>query len=257
MGNYRQSVASLTDAIRLAPRNPDGYFNRGTSYFQLGDFEAAIADFSMAIKFSPGDEEAYYWRGVSNEEAGRQEEAAADYRQFLAISQNLQAREEVEQRLLQWRAREQKGAGRQDVGPSDRQKTDPPPLEESDRNFDLHSLIAALGERALRSIWFGSGVECYGENVEELHALTDQNQPIEGRELLRITSGIRQTIAGDFQAFDPEADAPWIFIRAWDGSGFYVETSDPKIKEGLQAQFQDLQEVEGAQPPYESLFIPV
>lgn len=257
MGNYRQSVASLTEAIRLAPRNPDSYFNRGTSYFQLGDFESAIADFSMAIKLSPGDEDAYYWRGVSNEEAGRQEEAAADYRQFLVISQNAQAREEVEQRLRQWKMRERQGVHRQDVDPSDRQKTDSPTLNEPDQDVDLHSLIAALGERALRSIWFGSGAECYGENADELHAVTDQNEPIEGREILRITSGVRQTIAGDFQAFDPGADAPWIFIRAWDGSGFYVETSDPKIKERLQAQFEEMQQVEGAQPPYESLFIPV
>ena len=62
---------------------------------------------------------------------------------------------------------------------------------------------------------------------------------------------------GDFYALDPDAPSHWLFIRAWEGSGFYVETSDPKIKEGLQAQFQEMQEVEGAQPPYESLFLPV
>jgi hypothetical protein len=99
-------------------------------------------------------------------------------------------------------------------------------------------------------------VECYGEKAEELYAFTDQGRSIEGRDFLSIASGIRQTIEGDFQAFDPGANAPWIFIRAWDGSGFYVETDDPKIKERLKTHFQSLEEVEGASPPYVGLFIP-
>ena len=94
------------------------------------------------------------------------------------------------------------------------------------QDLDLYGLIVALGERALNSIWFGSGVDCYGEKAEELYAFTDHNRPIEGGDFLDITSGIRQTIAGDFHAFDPGATSHWIFIRAWDGSGFYIEIDD-------------------------------
>jgi tetratricopeptide (TPR) repeat protein len=101
-GNFRQSIDSLTDAIRLAPGNPHGYFNRGTSYFQLGEFERAIADFSKAIQYSSRDEDAYYWRGIANEEAGHRQEAIADYQQFLVISQNTEAKAEIEQKLSQW-----------------------------------------------------------------------------------------------------------------------------------------------------------
>ena len=249
MGNLRQSVASLTEGIRLAPENPDGYFNRGTSYFQLGDLERAIEDFSNVIRLSPRDEGAYYWRGISNEEAGRQGEAIADYRQFLALSQDENARAEIEQKLSQW------NEGDRSVVPDDRQKTNQAPSGKPDQELDLYSLIVALGERALNSIWFVSGVTCYGEKAEELYTFTDQNRPIKGGDFLRIASGIHQTIQGDFHAFDPGSTSHWIFIRAWDGSGFYIETDDPQVEKQLKAHFQAVEDVEGVYPPYEGLFL--
>lgn len=255
MRNFRQSIASFTESIRLAPRNPNGYFNRGMSYFQLGDVESAIDDFSNAIQLAPGDEAAYYWRGLSNEEAGRQREATADYRQFLALSDDASAREQVEQKLSQWMAGKTGSAGSHGATPDDIQITNQASSKKPDQDRDLHGLLITLGERALNSTWFGSGVECHGEKVEELYAFTDQNEPIEGRYLLHLTSGIRQTIEGDFQAFDPGATSHWIFIRAWGGSGFYIETNDPEIKEHLKAYSQAVEEVEGASPPYESLFV--
>jgi len=255
MGNFRQSIASFTEAIRLAPQNPDGYFNRGAAYRQQGDFERAIDDFSNVIRLSPRDEAAYYWRGISNEEAGRQHEAIADYSEFLALSQDANAREEIEQKLSQWNEGDQNSVSNQGVVPDDRQKTNPVQSGKPDQELDLYGLIVALGERALNSIWFGSGVDCHGETAEELYAFTDQNRPIEGHDFLRIASGIRQTIEGDFQAFDPDATSHWIFIRAWDGSGFYIETNDPQIEKQLKAHFESVEEVEGAYPPYEGLFI--
>jgi hypothetical protein len=98
-------------------------------------------------------------------------------------------------------------------------------------------------------------VDCYGEKAEELYAFTDHNRPIEGRDFLNVTSGIRQTIAGDFHAFDPSATSHWIFIRAWDGSGFYIEIDDSNSKERLKTHFQSVEEVDGAPPPYKGLFI--
>jgi tetratricopeptide (TPR) repeat protein len=255
MGNFRQSIASFTEAIRLAPSNPDGYFNRGMSYFQQGDFERAMDDFSNVIGLSPGDEAAYYWRGISNEEAGRQREAIADYRQFLALSQDENARAEIEQKLSQWNEGERNRVRDRSVVPNERQETNQVGSGEPDHELDLYALIAALGERALHSTWFGSGVDCYGEKAKDLYALTDQNRPIEGHDFLRIASGIRQTIAGDFQAFDPSAASHWIFIRAWEGSGFYIETDDPQVEKQLKARFQALEEVEGAYPPYRGMFI--
>ena len=272
MGNLRQSIASFTEAIRLAPGNPNGYFNRGTAFLQQGDLERAIDDFSNVIRLSPEDEAAYYWRGISNEETGRQPEAIADYRQFLALSQDANARQEIEQRLRQWEqgksddhditrdlllAKLGRWVSRLGGVPDNQQKTDPvpPPAEQPDQVLDLYDLIVALGERALHSIWFGSGVDCYGENADELYAFTENNRQIEGGDFLYITSGIRQTLAGDFHAFDPGAASHWIFIRAWQGSGFYLETDDAQIENLLKTHFPSVEEVEGASPPYAGLFL--
>ncbi len=255
LGNFRQSVTSLTEGIRLAPANPDIYFNRGTSYYQLGELERAIDDFSRVIQLSPKDEDAYYWRGISQEEAGRRQDAIADYRQFLSISQNSQTREEIRQKLRRWNVGEQDVTSERRDAPVDRQKTNQALSGKPGRTLDLHDLITALGERAQKSIWLGSELECYGEAAGELISLTRQNLPIEGRDLTRLTSKIRQTTRGDFQAFDPAGATHWIFIRAWDGSGFYIETNDAKSSERLKSHFQSIEEVEGATPPYEGLFI--
>jgi tetratricopeptide (TPR) repeat protein len=257
MGHFRQSIASLTDAIRLAPRNPDSYFNRGAAYFQQGDFESAIDDFSNVIWLSPGDEAAYYWRGISNEKAGRQDQAMDDYRQFLAISKDSRARKEIEQKLSQWNEGKRNGLSNQKVLPEDRQQTNQVDSKKPTRALDIYDLLTVLGKRALSSTWLGSGVNCYGERAEELFSFTEQDQPIEGQDFLRITSGIQQTVEGDFTAFDPGATSHWVLIRAWNGSGFYMEINDPKIKERLKTQFPWMEEVEGAHLPYEGLFLPI
>lgn len=255
IGNLRQSIVSLTEGIRLDSQNPAGYFNRGISYFQLGEWEKAIEDFSAAIRLSPDEEDAYYWRGVSQEELGRVAEAISDYSHFLSISQNAPVREEVSQRLRQWKEEARERTGNRNVPPQKDHETQRGASEKSDQQFDLHALLVALGNRALESVWFGSEVECYGEQRDELYRLTKLNRPIPGRDLLAIAAGIRQTVAGDFQAFDPRASDPWIFIRAWNGAGFYIETNDPQVKQDLKSQLPALEEVEGATAPYESLFI--
>jgi tetratricopeptide (TPR) repeat protein len=257
MGHFRQSIASLTEAIRLAPRNPDGYFNRGMTYIQQGDFEKAISDFSRVIELSSNDEAAYYWRGISNEETGRRSEAVADYRQFLALTRDANARQEIEGRLGQLDNGKPKRESRRSGFWSSRQKSNQIQTEEVEQTVDLHRLIVALGERAVHSTWFGSGVDCYGEKAEELYAYADHNKPIEGQVFFHITSGIQQTMMGDFQAFEPDADSPWIFIRAWEGSGFYIETNDPKVRKHLKKQFKRAEDIEDATPSYEGMFIRV
>jgi len=255
MGQYRQSIASLNEAIRLAPQNPDSYFNRGTSYFQLGDFEHAVDDFSDVIRLSPGDEAAYYWRGIGNEEAGRRSEAIDDYKQFLALSRDPIARADIVRKLDQWNADQRDNVGSQRGLPDEGPKADQAPAETIDQDRDLYGLLRALGERASHSTWLASEVECYGEKAEELYVLIDQDQAIAGRDFVSIASGIRQTVAGDFYAFDRGASAHWLLIRAWQGNGFYLEINDPGIKDRLKSHFHAVEEVEGAFPSYEGLFI--
>ena len=254
-GNFRQAIASLTEGIRLAPENADAYFNRGASYFQLGDFENAIEDFSHVIRLAPWDETAYYWRGISHEQAGHKPEAIADYQQFLSLSQDPQVRAEVEGRLSKWQAKPRQEADSPRAVSEGNQQTSLVPPAKPDRAPDLQDLLAALGQRARHSTWFGRGIKSEGEKAEELSTMTDQDRPVEGRALLAVTSGIRKTVAGDLQAFDGGAEVPWVFIRAWEGTGFYVETNDPRIKRQLKARFPAAEDVEGASPSYEGLFL--
>ncbi len=148
-GNFRQSIASLTDGIRLAPQNPNGYFNRGITYFQQGDLARAIEDLSMVIQLIPNDEAAYYWRGISHEEARQQEEAIADYRQFLALSQDPDAIQEIEERMSRLNTGEREHEARGKPVPTDRGQMDQVPSAEAVQQIDLYDLIVALGERAL------------------------------------------------------------------------------------------------------------
>ena len=129
------------------------------------------------------------------------------------------------------------------------------PSAEADQRIDLYELIVALGEPALDSLWLANEVECEGEKAEQLYAYTEQNKPIQGRDLLSIASGIRQTMHGDFAAFDPNANSQWLYIHAWDGNGFYFETNDPQSKQRLKTHFQWIEEVDGAPPPYEGLLL--
>ena len=254
-GNFRQSIDNLSEGIRLAPENPYGYFNRGVTYFQQGDFEKAIEDFSNVIRLSPDDDAAYYWRGISQEEAGRQREAIADYRKFLALSRDVNAKEEIERKLRQWNEEKRESADSRKAAASDRQRTDPTRTANQEQTLDLYDLVSALGERAVNSSWFGSDVNCSGENAEELHSFVEQDRPMDGHDFLRITSGIQKTTQGDFQAFDSDTSFPWVFIRAWNGNGFYLETNDPKIEARLKRHFPSMEEVEGVNAPYVGLFI--
>lgn len=257
MGNFRQSIASFTESIRLAPENPDGYFNRGTAYLQQGDFESAINDFSNVIRLSPKQEAAYYRRGFSHEEAGHRRDAIADFRQFLSLSTDPEVRQEIEQLLSAWQKETPEAASSRGVLPVEQRRTDPGSAQEPDSRVDLYGLIAALGERSLASLWFGSDVVCQGENAAQLYAWIDSNQPIEGRDLLSIASGIRKTIQGDFYALDPGATSHWLFIRAWEGSGFYLEINAHADMQRLKTDLPSVEEMDGAEPPYQGLFIRV
>lgn len=254
-GNYRQALSSLTTGIRLAPRNPDGYFNRGMAQFLQSNFERAIEDFSDVLRLAPKDEDAYYWRGIANQELWRRDEAAADYTRFLELSRDPLRRQEIEQKLSQLNTSARDNTKDLDDVSDDPQVVTEQRPAESRRGLDIHDLIVVLGKRALESIWFGRDVESQGDKADELSALTLRDTPIDGRDFLLLTSGIHQTSKGDFYALDPDADSHWLFLRAWEGSGFYIETDDPKIQERLKSQYPGLEEVEGVPPPYKGFFI--
>ena len=53
LGEYRQAVEVLTQAIELEPDDADIYINRGAAYAALAEYELAIADYDQAIELEP------------------------------------------------------------------------------------------------------------------------------------------------------------------------------------------------------------
>jgi len=129
----------------------------------------------------------------------------------------------------------------------------------SQRNsVDLFEIITILGDRAVNSTWVGHGLECFGDGAEELYSFTDNDLAISGKDILRLTSQIYQTIDGDLKAYENNSPSHWIFIRAWDGTGFYFETNDPSVKELYKTRFDFYENVEAEyqpHPPYVNFFL--
>src|SRR5260370_1284729 len=69
-GDFHRAIYSLTEAIRLDPKNVDAYVNRGGAYSKAGYYERAIADFTEAIRLAPNLADAYYNRALTLEQKG-------------------------------------------------------------------------------------------------------------------------------------------------------------------------------------------
>lgn len=63
LGQYKESVAALSEYLRLMPEDPDGYAQRGMARYFSQDFENAIADFSFSIKRNPENATLRVYRG--------------------------------------------------------------------------------------------------------------------------------------------------------------------------------------------------
>jgi tetratricopeptide (TPR) repeat protein len=64
-GEYDNALADSTESIRLNPKNPTAYGNRGTAWFDKREYDKSIADFTEAIRLDPKYAYAYYWRGAA------------------------------------------------------------------------------------------------------------------------------------------------------------------------------------------------
>jgi tetratricopeptide (TPR) repeat protein len=71
MGNYDQAIADLTQAIRLDPNMPEGYFCRGMAYYNKKDYNRSIADFEAALRLNPNDSDTKEWLDKARQERGR------------------------------------------------------------------------------------------------------------------------------------------------------------------------------------------
>ncbi len=77
-GDLDHAVRDFTEAVRVDPKYPDGYYERGQVLFKLGETERSIADYSSAIKRDPQNAAALRARGMSYLYRGSADLALAD-----------------------------------------------------------------------------------------------------------------------------------------------------------------------------------
>jgi len=76
---WTEAVASLRQALELAPDNAFTHLNLGTALFESGDAKSALDEFQTAIRLSPGLSKAHYGAGIVFEAAGRDRDAIASF----------------------------------------------------------------------------------------------------------------------------------------------------------------------------------
>ena len=104
--------------------------------------------------------------------------------------------------------------------------------------FDLIDVLQLLGPDALKAAWTLEDVECLGETSDDLHAVSDSGEPISGRRLLELASGVSQTIDGDFYCYrNGLPSRPWVTIRAIDSSAFDVDSEDATVIGRIKGHF--------------------
>jgi tetratricopeptide (TPR) repeat protein len=78
-GEHDKAIADYSEAIRLDPKNSEGYSGRGYGLQRKGEHDKAIADFTSAILLDPKDAEAYYDRALSWLMKNEYEKFTADF----------------------------------------------------------------------------------------------------------------------------------------------------------------------------------
>ena len=83
--NYRDAIATFTQAILLDPDRAEPYFQRGKVRFELEDDFGALEDFDDAVQRNSRLAEAYLYRGSVRLSLGDQMNGLVDLRQAAGL----------------------------------------------------------------------------------------------------------------------------------------------------------------------------
>ena len=110
-------------------------------------------------------------------------------------------------------------------------------------SFDLIDILRLTGSRGIDAQWRCRFVECTGETAGQLYEISERGVSISGEELMKIASGLIQTIDGDFEAREGEAENAWLVIKAIDSSLFEVWSDDLELLRRVRKTFQQVSDL--------------
>ena len=70
-------MTCLNSAVSLDPMNPEAWYYRGMTQYELGKYQDALCSFDKTILLDPGNAWAYYYRGDILQKGGQCEYAIA------------------------------------------------------------------------------------------------------------------------------------------------------------------------------------
>ena len=110
---------------------------------------------------------------------------------------------------------------------------------------DLRHVLDALGDRGLDSSWQIDGLWATPETeVNPLERLANQQEPVPGRALKDAANNVDQVIDGEFLAFEPAQDHPWVIVEAVDSSYYTVRSKDLAVLWSIRDHFRDVSDYE-------------
>ncbi len=79
------AIAAFDQSIQLKRDYAPAYYNRGTTYANLGNRRSALADYTQVILLKPNNAYVRYNRGLLRAEAGDKQGAIADFQQAVTL----------------------------------------------------------------------------------------------------------------------------------------------------------------------------
>jgi hypothetical protein len=85
-GQFARAFEHYDEAIRLNPKNPEAFYNRGVAFGQAGQYDRALADLNEAIRLNPNDPDYFTNRGSAHYWTGERDKAIADYDEAIRLN---------------------------------------------------------------------------------------------------------------------------------------------------------------------------
>ena len=83
---FQKAVTVTFPAIKINPKNPASYNNRGFAWRNKGELDRAIVDFEQAVKLNPDYAIAFYNRGNAFYEKKDYDRAIVEYDQSIKLN---------------------------------------------------------------------------------------------------------------------------------------------------------------------------